>query len=355
MSKSNRTPRPARTLHVENLERRDLMAGISRWGEMLILSGDNWNNHAKVEYRGGALYAEIASSPNSGTSTKPVVVSRTFPLGQIRQVKFDGGNGDDSFVNQTGIGSVANGGSGNDWLKGGTGDDTLAGDVGNDHLDGNSGNDTLSGGADHDRIFGGLGDDNLYGDDGNDQLSGGAGCDGLYGGRGTDRLEGGADADRFLLGQGSSTSITDRAANDAVLSFDAREKGWDPGEIRMVDQGLRMLHLRTRNSTLLKGSDGQPLAFLRANKYGDRLASNDTRNHSIIMYDAAFESTMPPQPLSSYELEAPLTCFLDKAIRRRSRSTSKTLTRTTSPTETTSLGSWTNWLASCEMWIRPSW
>jgi len=47
-------------------------------------------------------------------------------------------------------------------------------------------------------------------------------------------------------------------------------------------------------------------------------------------------------------------CFRERAMRRRWRSTSSTLTRTTSPTETTSLGVWTYSLASSEMWISPS-
>jgi hypothetical protein len=54
-------------------------------------------------------------------------------------------------------------------------------------------------------------------------------------------------------------------------------------------------------------------------------------------------------PSSGINRPGPRHCFRERATRRRSRSISSTLTFTTSPAETTSLGSCTNLLASCEM------
>jgi Ca2+-binding RTX toxin-like protein len=97
----------------------------------------------------------------------------------IRGIQFFGHLGNDHFVNNTNIGSVAHGGAGNDHLVGGSGRDTFHGGDDDDFLFGNAGNDQLNGNGGRDHLFGLAGHDTLNGgDDGfADHLEGGAGHD----------------------------------------------------------------------------------------------------------------------------------------------------------------------------------
>ncbi len=69
------------------------------------------------------------------------------------------------------VGSLIDGGDGDDLLVGGAGQDILIGGAGFDHLIGGAGNDTLVGGKDADTLEGGLGADNIDGGDGIDQVT----------------------------------------------------------------------------------------------------------------------------------------------------------------------------------------
>lgn len=73
--------------------------------------------------------------------------SQSFSRSAVREITFNGGAGNDRFVNSTSIPTLAVGGTGNDSLTGGSGNDTLMGGAGNDTLAGGSGNDTLIGGS----------------------------------------------------------------------------------------------------------------------------------------------------------------------------------------------------------------
>jgi Ca2+-binding RTX toxin-like protein len=77
----------------------------------------------------------------------------------------------------------------------------IQGGAGNDLIYGRNGNDTLRGGQGNDTLIGINGNDRLLGNQGNDSLSGGNGDDTLWGGWGNDWLTGGAGSDRFLLSQ----------------------------------------------------------------------------------------------------------------------------------------------------------
>jgi hypothetical protein len=113
----------------------------------------------------------------------------------------DGNGGTSSATVTLAVGTVQNGGNGNDTLTGNAGNDSLNGGNGEDTLIGNAGNDTLMGGNGTDLLLGNAGDDLLYGDNGSDTLRGGLGNDTLTGGNGGDVFV-------FASGDGTDT-ITD--------------------------------------------------------------------------------------------------------------------------------------------------
>jgi hypothetical protein len=117
----------------------------------------------------------------------------TFKETRVKEIDFNGGRGNDYFINNTSIRTVANGGAGNDTLIGGSGDDILNGGTGNDTLIGRGGNDSLDGGIGNDNIQGGAGNDHLHGGLGNDVLNGGSGNDQVSGDGGDDQESNGEE------------------------------------------------------------------------------------------------------------------------------------------------------------------
>jgi len=162
--------------------------------------------------------------------------ARTGSSGGFDTLSNNGGNA--TVIASTGlvssdIGSVVNGGDGNDTLAGGNGADTIDGGNGSDIIAGfggsdsilaGDGNDSLSGGDGADTVLGGLGNDQIQGGNGNDSLSGGDGDDTLVGG-GDDTLTGGAGNDLYVAGSTSLTlQINDSGGND-TLSFQGATGG----------------------------------------------------------------------------------------------------------------------------------
>lgn len=78
---------------------------------------------------------------------------KAFLRSGVSGLYFSGGNGFDSFVNQTSLPSLASGGDGDDSLTGGQGKDILLGGPGADWLEGRGGDDQLSGGTGDDRYL----------------------------------------------------------------------------------------------------------------------------------------------------------------------------------------------------------
>lgn len=307
MAATRRSQRPQRTLLVESLERRELLASISLSGTTLTIRGDSWNNDARVDLSGSKVKVQVVSTPRVGFVLTPDVVRKEFSASQVKKINFYGYDGDDRFVNNLkNVPSFADGGNHNDYLQGGgaadqlyggAGDDTLLGnggadilygDAGNDYLYGNDGNDTLYGGAGDDYLYGGNHNDDLYGDAGRDKLYGEAGLDGLYGGVDEDALYGGAGADRFLVMYGSKEH-KDAASADAVVTFKNGDKAWTESNIETVDQALRLLHHKTGNDNLLELSNGRGITFERHK--GAALSTTLADNNSagrIRMFDKAF-------------------------------------------------------------------
>ncbi len=204
-------------------------------------------------------------SLQNATGTQSVAYSRAV----VAQVRFAGGDGDDTFQNATDIPTLAvgdggndtligglgrnflRGGSGNDQLVGNSGDDQLYGDDGDDTLYGYAGNDTLEGGAGNDTLYGGAGNDNLAGGDGDDRLYGEADTDLLSGGAGADNLQGGSGNDSLFGGVGNDT-LDGQDGDDGVYGEDGNDTLYGGLGNDTLDGGLN-------NDTLFGGAGNDNL------------------------------------------------------------------------------------------------
>lgn len=254
---------------VESLENRTVLTvKISVASGVLTITGDSWHNDAYVSLVNNKVNVRVESLPTSGFILTPSVTTGSYS--GIKEIRFFGYEGNDTFDSTFIYPCYIDGGSGNDVLEGGGGDDTILGGPGNDILRGVGGN------------------DNLYGGSGNDKLYGGSGLDGLYGGADTDELYGGDGADRFLIMDGQ-TEAKDAGSSDAVIKFKNDVRTWNESEIVAMDTGFRALHLRTQNDNLLETSTGGTLTFWRGGSKGTTLATN-FGSGKIVMYDGAFSN-----------------------------------------------------------------
>ncbi len=206
-------------LGLEALEGREVPAGISfnPATGIITITGTAGDDKATVKIDPGKY---------AGTEDDAVVVTLEYSAGEwnvahqekymawkvttlfgvdyitsnVKAVHFYGGDGNDTFDNQSYVSSYADGGAGADTLKGGSAIDILLGGAGNDSLQGRKGDDTLRGGDGNDWLYGGYGKDYLYGDGGNDFLTGNhlIGVDLVVADGQADELYGGAGADTFL-------------------------------------------------------------------------------------------------------------------------------------------------------------
>jgi Ca2+-binding RTX toxin-like protein len=192
LGETKSTPKPRRTmLDVEALGDRTLMSATLTNGTLFV---DGTANHDTVvvsrQYFEGQWWVRVNERVSDGTFLYAPKDS-WFRQADVRSISFSGGNGHDSFTNNTHLPSTAYGGAGNDTLRGGSGVDKFYGNAGHDLLFGNGGNDHLYGDAGNDVIQGGAGIDRLYGGADNDKLFGGSSYDYLYGGGGDDFLDDG--------------------------------------------------------------------------------------------------------------------------------------------------------------------
>ena len=91
--------------------------------------------------------------------------NRAYDATRVQSIRFEGNDGNDRFVNDTTLPSIAYGGNGNDTLTGGRNHDELIGGRGQDTLSGRRGNDWLWGGSEQDSVSGGLGDNFVFQDE----------------------------------------------------------------------------------------------------------------------------------------------------------------------------------------------
>lgn len=119
---------------------------ISVNGNTLVITGNSGHDHVSIETNSDGNYEIILGDEFTFAE---------FSTSEVSAVEFDGGDGDDTFVNSTWLPASVDGGNGDDYLVGGYADDVISGGAGNDHLRGRGNNDTLNGGS---------GSDDLYGD-----------------------------------------------------------------------------------------------------------------------------------------------------------------------------------------------
>jgi Ca2+-binding RTX toxin-like protein len=169
------------------------LGGTTR-GKQGLSQSERWRRHLQVEElmpralpSGGTVtlsssgLLSIIGTPHNDTATVSVSTynpsrlkvvldgtTHTFNRSAVKSIFFDGKAGNDTFINNTSISSVAYGGVGNDKLIGGSGKDILLGGLGNDTIVGRSGNDYIDGGLGDDTDNGGAGDDIVNDDNGND-------------------------------------------------------------------------------------------------------------------------------------------------------------------------------------------
>lgn len=220
LTSARRGPRP---LRMDTLESREMFSVSSLWftnDKVLVVKTDNADTSVQVSQSGSTL-----SIKELGTNR-----SWQYQSTQVGKVEFQGGNGNDRFVNLVpNLAVRAFGGAGNDYLEGYNGADELMGGAGDDTLVGYGGDDKLWGGEGHDYLRGMDGNDQLMGEGGNDYLDGGAGNDKLWGGAGNDALLGGDGNDELigdigddqLNGQGGIDKFWGGDGNDVIISIDA--------------------------------------------------------------------------------------------------------------------------------------
>lgn len=229
---NQRCYRPESRLIVESLEGRIVLAASIgfdvRQGVLSVVGGDG-DDVAVIGKQGANIVASLTTS--TGTFSKSV------PASGVRYLAFSGLAGNDSFTNNTGVPSKAEGGAGNDTLRGGSANDLFVGGDGRDTLLGNGGDDALSGGGGDDSLDGGDGNDSIDGSLGNDVENGGNGNDVLLGGAGIDSLNGGAGDDSLDGGDGNDTA-RGGLGNDRLLGGGGADSLFgDTGSDRLAGGG----------------------------------------------------------------------------------------------------------------------
>ena len=131
----NRRPRlaklPARRLGGQQLESRQLMAAdIGIVDTTLAIQGSPLDDVAEVYVESGRVQVTVSTYNEAGEVVSEE--SDDFAVEDIDRIVFEGLSGDDLFVNDSAIDTVARGGGGNDTLLGGSGTNLLIGGVGDD-------------------------------------------------------------------------------------------------------------------------------------------------------------------------------------------------------------------------------
>ncbi len=202
-----------RNLSFENLEEKKLLAAdisLSAEGELQILGSDQ-NDSVIVQQSSDAIQISINGERVS------------FDNADVSSLYFEGGEGNDTFVNRTSLDSLAYGNRGQDRLVGGPGVDEFHGGPDDDRLYGSGGNDSLHGDYGDDRIYGGEGDDSIYGWYGNDYLLGHNGNDYISGYLGNDELRGGNGNDT-LKGHDGNDLLLGEAGNDRIYGWRGQDR-----------------------------------------------------------------------------------------------------------------------------------
>ena len=272
MKKTTKTLRA--DLQVENLEDRLALSLTTSTlsGGMIYLRSDNAASNVYVSRTSTDI--RIQDLTNGFT--------QSYNASLVNKVQYEGGAGNDRFVNLVSTLPVqAWGYGGNDYLEGFNGKDTFVGGDGNDILKGYGGNDSMWGGNGDDVLLGMDGDDSLVGSAGNDQVNGGAGSDHIWGGTGRDVLisldsgtwdyvEGNEDRDIFW--KDSADSIISGESQDVFQNVSFFSNGADRslnGD-RITDPTALSGHTYKRfSNNPLFGASGPKLTDIQQGGLGD--------------------------------------------------------------------------------------
>ena len=154
-------------------------------GSQLMISTDSANDVVQVDRVDfdnpffDFSFLQVEHGHQSADQGLVIEGYRYYAFPSVTQIHFSGNGGNDRFINNTAIESVAYGGAGLDVLWGGSGRDELYGELGDDILFGWGGDDRLEGGSGNDRFYGGTGNDLLLSSIGHDMVHGGSGTDEL--------------------------------------------------------------------------------------------------------------------------------------------------------------------------------
>lgn len=256
-------------LGIDSLERRDVPASISfdNVTGVLTINGSSEDDVAKVSVVGSQIKATLDCYSSAPPNLSFFSDAKLYSATSVKQIKFNGFDGNDQFTNSTSKPSYADGGLGNDSLTGGSGADFFVGNYGDDVLKGNGGSDSLWGSGGHDKIYGGGGADVLKGHGGNDSIWGGTGRDSIFGGSGDDKLYGEDGMDTIVTIGGGTDTITggyqwDHVWMDTTDTItDATPNEWSHGYIHQVDQFYSYSYNGGDTSTpVSKELNGQSLA-----------------------------------------------------------------------------------------------
>jgi hypothetical protein len=230
-------------------------ANVSLTNGVLTIQCVDQNNDAVVKTVSTKVVVEVNSNGpvrQGDPLPEPTSIKKEYDRTAVREIVFEGGDGNDRFINRTDINCTATGGKGND---------------------------------------------TLYGGGGNDKLEGGEGNDVLYGGGGkNDSLYGGAGDDLFLVRAGTDP-VKDLETKDAKVTFksgltdtgnpNGGTKDWTDAEIESVGDALGILQRATNNTKLLKRQDGTQSTFVRLGKTAENSSGVNT-NGTIDLTDRTF-------------------------------------------------------------------
>lgn len=266
--------KPDVQLDVEGLERRDVPSNVPVLsnGILSIKAGDLGDKiHVKYDNGGTANnifddYIDVEWERGNGQNDHysfKLYGGFANPYLRVKEIHVEGGNGNDTIVNDTFLISVLRGGKGNDTMKGSSAADLMEGGQGSDVLEGRDGNDhlyankkgstasdvavdVLKGGDGDDCLFGGRGGVNfMYGGDDDDVLLGGdrALQNMMFGEDGDDYLGGGSagawsNPASFNMMVGGEGNDTLQGGFAALNYFYAAETGTSgPGHFDVISTG----------------------------------------------------------------------------------------------------------------------
>ena len=210
--------------------------GTHSYGAVYVVAAPGEVNTLELRYD-GSLTVTDATAPLTGEGRcrnrdPHTVVCERGRLDSITSFTADLGDMDDSARAAAPDGHPyirIGGGAGNDRLSGlgatfdgGDGDDHLVGDTGRETLNGEAGNDTLEGHGEGDNLYGGPGADTLIAGDGHDNVYAGGGTDHLDGGPGHDTL---SDQDGWPGGRAGADTVLGGEGRDSLYSYAGRRRG----------------------------------------------------------------------------------------------------------------------------------